>query len=442
MKYLIRAAAIAAILVASSLLGGEKASPMVAGTPGYIDTLFVPPSGDSVLDVAVSADGTRVVATGRDVVYEFRGGQVRRLAGCVTDCVAASMLANNQPLNDPFSVALDTLGNVYIGESYGCRIQRVATDGTMSVIAGSPTGECGHSGDGGPATEAVLGVVSAVHVADNGDLYLSELWNESGAESCRIRRISGGVIQTVAGKGLCTTSGDGGDAMLADVFPLGLATAPDGSLYVAQADCRVRRISGGVISTIAGDGTCDWLGHGVPATDTGVWARDVAIDPSGVIYIASTCGVRKIEDGIIWWITDSDCSGTILDGPASLAVISVPEGLALDGAGNIYVADWVDSRGVRVIYGAAALDSDGDAYPDVVETGMGEDPFSYCAAMRADIDDDGVVSIMDLSIVATSFAQSVPPAPSRRDQDGDGAISILDLSRMARVFTEPVSGCP
>jgi Ca2+-binding EF-hand superfamily protein len=62
--------------------------------------------------------------------------------------------------------------------------------------------------------------------------------------------------------------------------------------------------------------------------------------------------------------------------------------------------------------------------------------------MRADVDGDGVVSILDLSRVAQSFGQAVPPAPARSDQDGDGVITILDLSRQARVFGEPVTLCP
>lgn len=90
---------------------------------------------------------------------------------------------------------------------------------------------------------------------------------------------------------------------------------------------------------------------------------------------------------------------------------------------------------------ADPTDSDGDGYSDSREIGMGENPATYCAIMRADVDDDEGVSILDLTLVAQHFGDGVPPAPERHDQDGDALISILDLTRMANVFTLPVKDC-
>jgi hypothetical protein len=89
-----------------------------------------------------------------------------------------------------------------------------------------------------------------------------------------------------------------------------------------------------------------------------------------------------------------------------------------------------------------ADDSDCDGYTDVQEIEIDKDPFTYCPIMRADIDEDGVITILDLSHVARFFGQSVPPAPARLNQDGDSTISILDLSKMASVFGQHVSACP
>jgi hypothetical protein len=86
-------------------------------------------------------------------------------------------------------------------------------------------------------------------------------------------------------------------------------------------------------------------------------------------------------------------------------------------------------------------DSDGDGYSDVRENGMGEDPGAYCAIMRADVDDDESVSILDLTLVAGRFTDAIPPAPARYNQDIDLLISILDLTKMANVFTQPVTDC-
>jgi uncharacterized repeat protein (TIGR01451 family) len=84
----------------------------------------------------------------------------------------------------------------------------------------------------------------------------------------------------------------------------------------------------------------------------------------------------------------------------------------------------------------------GDGYTDGQHVALGKDPLLYCPIMRADVDGDGVVSILDLSKVAQAFGQHIPPAPARYDQDGDGVITILDLSRMAQKFGQSVSNCP
>ena len=86
-------------------------------------------------------------------------------------------------------------------------------------------------------------------------------------------------------------------------------------------------------------------------------------------------------------------------------------------------------------------DSDGDGYTDAHEIDLVEDPQSYCQIMRADVDGDGAASILDLTLVASYFTQSVPDAPARYDQDADTQISVLDLTKMATVFGESVAAC-
>ena len=88
------------------------------------------------------------------------------------------------------------------------------------------------------------------------------------------------------------------------------------------------------------------------------------------------------------------------------------------------------------------LDSDGDGYTDVAEEAIGGDPNVHCAIMRADVDHDGAVSILDLSAVAGWFLSAIPPAPARYDQNGNGNIEILDLAVMGGVFLQNVGACP
>jgi hypothetical protein len=88
-------------------------------------------------------------------------------------------------------------------------------------------------------------------------------------------------------------------------------------------------------------------------------------------------------------------------------------------------------------------DDDGDGYTDAQETALlpAENPLLYCNIMRADVDGDHGVSILDLTLAAARFTQSIPPSPARLNQDADTLISILDLTRMGNVFTQPVSAC-
>jgi hypothetical protein len=79
---------------------------------------------------------------------------------------------------------------------------------------------------------------------------------------------------------------------------------------------------------------------------------------------------------------------------------------------------------------------------DATETGLAENPLLYRTIMRADVDGDNVVTILDLSQVAASFGMPIPPAPARRNQDGDSTITILDLSKQAGVYLQNVALCP
>lgn len=91
---------------------------------------------------------------------------------------------------------------------------------------------------------------------------------------------------------------------------------------------------------------------------------------------------------------------------------------------------------------AGCVDTDGDGYPDGLETTLGKNPSTYCAAMRADLNGDGVVNGLDLAMLATVFTESVPPAGARIDQTADGTINGLDLADLATQFLKNVSSCP
>lgn len=233
------------------------------------------------------------------------------------------------------SVAVDGSGDVYIG---GTGIVRKVSSGIITTVAGN--GTSGFSGDGGVAASAQI-QVSDIAVSAAGDLYI--------AGGCRVRLVSGGVISTVAGNGSCTYSGDGGSATSAGVSAHGIALGSNGNLYIADADRRIRLVSGGTISTVAGSGTGTNWGDGGPATSAYLpFPQDVAVSSTGDLFIVGQPYVRRVSQGVISTVLNNGNGFSGDGGPASGARINVAEGIAVDAQGNVYIADSGNQR-VRVI---------------------------------------------------------------------------------------------
>jgi uncharacterized protein (TIGR03437 family) len=259
--------------------------------------------------------------------------------------------ATSASFSDISAVTIDLYGNLYIADSSNRRIRRVTPNGIVTTIAG--TGVEGFSGEGGAAASAMLGRPVALAVDAVGNLYFADSTNQ------RVRRIGvDGVITTVAGNGVDAYSGDGGPAVSASLgFPLGVAFDAAGNLYVADGDNnRVRRITpGGIISTIAGNGHGGFSGDGGPATAASInIPSDVAVDGAGNLYIADAGNnrVRKVDtSGAITTVAGNGTDGFSGDGgPSTQAMLNYPWGLAVDGAGTVYISDRVNSR-VRIISG-------------------------------------------------------------------------------------------
>ena len=243
-------------------------------------------------------------------------------------------------LNFPEGVAPDGAGNLYIADTYNNRIRKVDAAGVISTVAGGGSS----LGDGGPATAAQLSGPSGVAVDGAGNLYIADRGNR------RIRKVdAAGVISTVAGGG--SSLGDGGPATAARLnFPVGVALDGSGNLYIADTDNnRIRKVdAAGVISTVAGDGTCCYSGDGGPAVEAQLSGPSgVAVDAAGNLYIADTENerIRKVDAaGVISTVAGDGTHGFGGDGGAATAAqLRRPRGVAPDGAGNLYIADtWND----------------------------------------------------------------------------------------------------
>ena len=264
-------------------------------------------------------------------------------------------------LNIPTGVALDGAGNLYIADQFNHRIRKVDATGVISTVAGN--GTQGYGGDGGAATAAQLNRAVGVALDAAGNLYIADVWNH------RIRKVdAAGVISTVAGGG---SGGDGGPATEARLFfPRDVALDGAGNLYIAdEGNNRIRKVdTAGVISTVAGNGTRGFGGDGGPAVAAQLhWPRGVALDGAGNLYIADTDNhrIRKVDAaGVISTVAGDGTRGSGGDGgPAVAAQLDWPHGVALDGLGNLYIADR-DNHRIRKVDAAGAISTvAGDGTP-------------------------------------------------------------------------------
>ncbi|HXD91717.1 MAG TPA: T9SS type A sorting domain-containing protein [Bacteroidia bacterium] len=262
--------------------------------------------------------------------------------------------------NEPISIAIDSLGNIYVSDDQNNAIRMINTMGIISTIAGN--GTAGYIGDGGQATAAEINSPNGIAFDAFGNLFIADGNNN------RIRMINtAGIITTIAGNGTgtgnasCTTcyGGDGGQATAAELNnPCAIVFDAKGNMYIAdQNNNRIRMVNtAGIINTIAGNGTYGYSGDGGPATSANLrWPVDVKCDTAGNIFICDIVNerIRKVNSlGIISTIAgigylnpNTGGGGFGGDGgQATAALLNLPLGICLDASGNLYIADQENNR--------------------------------------------------------------------------------------------------
>jgi len=313
------------------------------GTAGFAD------NNDATKGQLNSPTGIAVDSSGNLYIADFLNLRVRKVAGNNLSTVAGNGVfsfsgdggqALNAQMNGPQGVAVDASGNIYVSDTSNHVVRRVASNGVITTVAGN--GSAGFGGDGSAATSAQLNSPAGLAVDAVGNLYIAD------SQNARVRRVStSGSISTVAGSGTPGFGGDGAAATAAQLnTPLSVALDASGNLYIADfSNNRVRKVtSGGTISTVAGNGNSGYSGDNGPAINAQLnTPTSVAVDGSGNLYIADGGNnvVRKVgTGGSIATVAGNGTAGYSGDGASALkAQLVSPRGIAVDSVGNLFIAD-------------------------------------------------------------------------------------------------------
>ncbi|WP_263354035.1 chitobiase/beta-hexosaminidase C-terminal domain-containing protein [Acidicapsa acidisoli] len=322
--------------IAGTTQSGDCGSPAVGPMLATASELGVPGG------IAVDPAGDVYIADSGDNCVR----EISKASGVLTAIVNT---ANG--LTFPMGMSLDNSGNLYIADYFNNLIREVSvSNGSLTVVAGGGSGD-----DGGPATGARLSSPEDVGVDAAGNLYIAD----SGDNLVRKVTAATGIITTVAGTGTSGYSGDGGAATNAELnYPAGVALDSAGDIFIADYNNNVvREVSAktGLISTVAGNGF--GAGSGKKGSGTGGYAGDggaatsaelfnpegVAVDSAGNLYIADhgNGAIREVSTaGIITTIAGNGTNGYNGSGGSDgKNELSGPEKITFDKTGNLYIAD-------------------------------------------------------------------------------------------------------
>ncbi|MFQ5671659.1 MAG: SMP-30/gluconolactonase/LRE family protein [Nitrospinales bacterium] len=266
-------------------------------------------------------------------------------------------------------IAVDPEGNIYISHRSKNRVRKIDKNGIIATVAGN--GKAGFSGDGGSAVEASLNFPAGLAFDKQGNLFIADRNNH------RVRKVDpSGIITTIAGNGIADYAGDEEPATQASLnLPSDVACDGDGNIYISdRSNHRIRKVdSRGIITTFAGLGVAGFAGDFGPAEDAFLkFPFGITLDGAGNLYIADRGNnrVRKVgRDGVIITVAGDGLFASRGDyGPATLANLAYPTDVAVDDAGNLYIADRnnnrvrkVDTNGIIfTLMGTGQTDYNGD----------------------------------------------------------------------------------
>jgi len=304
-----------------------------SGNPAFADGIGLAASFYNPYGLAVDGTGNIYVAdAGNNRIRKINAiGAVTTLAGSGT-ATYADGTGMAVSFNEPTGVAVDGTGNVYVADKWNHRIRKISPSGVVTTLAGSGT----RSYADGAGTAASFNGPSAVIIDATGNLYVADEFNY------RIRKITqAGVVTTLAGSGNFAYA-DGLGTAASFKYPSGLTLDATGNLYVADKfNNRIRKISpAGVVTTFAGSGIGSFA-DGIGTAASFNHPTSVAVDTTGNLYVTDKDNhrIRKISSaGVVTTLAGSR-NPTFADGVGTAASFNSPYGVAVDILGNLYVAD-------------------------------------------------------------------------------------------------------
>ncbi len=310
-----------------------------AGTSGTADGAGSAVRFHDPADVAVDSTGNIYVAdTANHTVRKVTlAGVVSTLAGQALTPGSANGSGSAARFNHPSGLAVDGAGNVYVADTDNETIRRITPTGDVTTVAG----QAGISGStDGPGSTASFNGPSGVVVDAAGNLYVADTLNHT------IRRItSAGMVSTIAGAAGVSGSADGTGSAARFHGPQGLAIDGTGNLYVADTNNdTIRKVvtATGAVTTVAGQAGISGSTDGAPGQARFYFPSGVAVDSNGNLYVADTDNhaLREVSpSGSVSTIAGTAGASGTADGLGAAARFNFPSGIAVDGTGNIYVAD-------------------------------------------------------------------------------------------------------
>ncbi len=314
---------------------------------------------NSPLGVAVDSSGTVYVAdaSSNKIRKVTAGGVVTTLAGSAGNPGSADGAGSAARFNSPLGVAVDISGNLYVADFYNHSVRKVTAGGVVTTLAG--VGSVG-SADGTGSTASFFGPYGMA-VDGAGNAYVTDGYNNT------VRKITaGGVVTTLAGLAGNFGSADGTGSAARFNFPAGVGVDGAGTVYVADyANHTIRKITaGGVVTTLAGSAGSSGSADGTGSVARFNYPRGVAVDSAGNVYVADTsnCVIRKITaGGVVTTLAGLAGNFGSADGTGSVARFDAPIGVAVDSAGNVYVTDFFNCTIRKITAGGVVTTLAGSA---------------------------------------------------------------------------------